>query len=251
MRLTREKLENNAELRRNIIDTPIEQHYLLNTSAMEFKKEYESPLQQKADNQATWENSSLRAVTDKQQEIIGHNVKLLNEYKAGEEGIDFIPGMKDARVANINKVKRDVKAEINQMKISDPLLAQQYEQILFKKDEFDEPPTIDPTTIVKYYPGSPKGPKPEDDPKHYSEWFMRNQPKEAIYGKGINPDFRDIGARWKYVFSKNEIDEDAMHVEYKDNVQNFMEQDQAYPMQGYKGQPEFDISDREKYDTTK
>jgi len=65
MRLTREKLENNAELRRNIIDTPIEQHYLLNTSAMEFKKEYESPLQQKADNQATWENSSLRAVTDK------------------------------------------------------------------------------------------------------------------------------------------------------------------------------------------
>jgi hypothetical protein len=42
-----------------------------------------------------------------------------------------------------------------------------------------------------------------------------------------------------------------MHVEYKDDVQNFMEKNQAFPMAGYKGQPEFDIADREKYDTSR
>jgi hypothetical protein len=27
---------------------------------------------------------------------------------------------------------------------------------------------------IKYYPGSAKGPHPEDDPEHYFKWFMNN-----------------------------------------------------------------------------
>ena len=27
---------------------------------------------------------------------------------------------------------------------------------------------------IKFYPGSPKGPLPEDDPDHYSRWFIEN-----------------------------------------------------------------------------
>jgi hypothetical protein len=33
---------------------------------------------------------------------------------------------------------------------------------------------VNPDEVVKFYPGSDKGPLPEDDPKAYSEWFMRN-----------------------------------------------------------------------------
>jgi hypothetical protein len=50
--------------------------------------------------------------------------------------------------------------------------------------------------VVKFYPGSSKGMEPEDDPEFYSEWFMRNQPNDLIYGKGVNPDYRDVGAKW-------------------------------------------------------
>jgi hypothetical protein len=27
---------------------------------------------------------------------------------------------------------------------------------------------------IKQYPGSEKGPLPEDDPEHYSRWFIEN-----------------------------------------------------------------------------
>jgi len=216
--VTRDQLTNSEALRKQIIETPLDQYYLFSNSAMEFHKRYDSPQQAKHDLEDSWNNSSLKALTQERTEIQKHNVQLLNEYKEGEEGIDSFPHMKDKRVADINKIKRDLRSHINSLKVNDPLLAKEYQRVLFEKDELDTPPEIDPLTIVKYYPGSPKGPKPEDDPKHYSEWFMRNQPIDALYGKNASPDFRDIGARWKYVFSKNEIEEDAMHVESKDDV---------------------------------
>jgi len=47
---------------------------------------------------------------------------------------------------------------------------------------------------------------------------MRNQPVDELYGKGANPDFRDIGVRWKYVWNKSTQDEEAMTVEPKDDA---------------------------------
>lgn len=31
-----------------------------------------------------------------------------------------------------------------------------------------------PMSEVRFYPGSLKGPKPEDDPENYSKWFYDN-----------------------------------------------------------------------------
>jgi hypothetical protein len=46
---------------------------------------------------------------------------------------------------------------------------------LYKKDELDEPINYgEIDKAVKEYPGSKKGPLPEDDIDHYSEWFVRN-----------------------------------------------------------------------------
>lgn len=33
---------------------------------------------------------------------------------------------------------------------------------------------IDDLSEVKYYPGTDKGPYPEDDPEGYSKWFVEN-----------------------------------------------------------------------------
>lgn len=66
-------------------------------------------------------------------------------------------------------------------------------------DEIMEEKIDDIDKIVKFYPGGPKGPRPEDDPEHYSAWFLRNHPDEYIYGKGNIPNYHDIGVRWKYL----------------------------------------------------
>ena len=34
--------------------------------------------------------------------------------------------------------------------------------------------TEDISKHIKFYPGSNKGPNPEDDPERYTEWFMNN-----------------------------------------------------------------------------
>jgi len=69
-------------------------------------------------------------------------------------------------------------------------------EFILKRNEFDEvyedKELID--RIVEIYPGSDKGPRPEDDPEFYTEWFLRNQPKE-IYKKTVNPHYRDIGVK--------------------------------------------------------
>jgi len=52
---------------------------------------------------------------------------------------------------------------------------------------------------IKIYPGSPKGPNPEDDPEFYSKWFVENQPKK-ILGKYIKQmNFRELGVKTKYI----------------------------------------------------
>ena len=90
---------------------------------------------------------------------------------------------------------------------------------------------------------------PEDDPDHYSQWFIKNQPVEEIYGKGADPDYRDIGVKYKYVYNKQKKDDEARVVEYHDNIEHQITRDELYNMQGYDGIPEFDIADRKNYDT--
>lgn len=51
------------------------------------------------------------------------------------------------------------------------------EQLIFEGDPNEVPwEDVEPVPIeeVKFYPGSPKGPLPEDDPKFYSKWWVDN-----------------------------------------------------------------------------
>ena len=117
------------------------------------------------------------------------------------------------------------------MKIRDPAVGKYYEDFLFKRNWIDESfdkkyDNID--EIVKFYPGGPNGPLPEDNPDHYSEWFFKNQPHDLIYGEGENGqpkivDYKDIGVKWKWVWQKKVIDDSAMSVEYQDQVSNMIE----------------------------
>lgn len=68
-----------------------------------------------------------------------------------------------------------MRREINRLKLTNPELAAQREKFLFERNEIDEILTDEPDmSEVKFYPGSDKGPNPEDNPEHYSEWFVSN-----------------------------------------------------------------------------
>lgn len=69
-----------------------------------------------------------------------------------------------------------------------------------KKNYMDEIMTKDfDMSEVKIYPGSAKGPLPEDDPKGYSKWFAENQPKKAFEGylEGGKHTFSEFGVKSK------------------------------------------------------
>ena len=50
------------------------------------------------------------------------------------------------------------------------------EKFIFEKNHADEVffDTSVKESELKEYPGSEKGPLPEDDPEHYSKWFAEN-----------------------------------------------------------------------------
>jgi hypothetical protein len=62
--------------------------------------------------------------------------------------------------------------------------------------------TEDISKHIKIYPGSVKGPNPEDDPERYTEWFVNNQPTEFLFEKGQEPDYSDIGIKYKAVYKE-------------------------------------------------
>lgn len=57
---------------------------------------------------------------------------------------------------------------------------------------------------MKPYPGSPKGPKPEDDPEFYNEWFAMNIPSQFVnYFKSFTE-------------TENDQDKDQLEIESDD-----------------------------------
>ena len=54
-----------------------------------------------------------------------------------------------------------------------------------------------PDDQIKFYPGSIKGPAPEDDPESYSRWFFEHQPKHLYHNGNVECD--DIGVKKKFV----------------------------------------------------
>lgn len=205
----------------------------------------------------SFSQSDQKKQVDKFMEASEHNKKMDDEYFKGEEGIDYIykrnPKM-DPRLVDVAKFKADARAHLNEMKVTDPDLAAYYEERLFKRSEVDDIleedwSHIDMDKIIKFYPGSKKGPLPEDDPEHYSEWFIRNQPNKLLYGEE-HPDYHDIGARFKWQTAEKYLDEGAMQVERKEYSASFVEEEELFPGQAYEGVAEFDIAERGLYTET-
>jgi hypothetical protein len=263
--ITLRDIEESTSLRRSLLDQHEGKHIMNNKSIMEIEKAYESSAADEAydyskrlDNIQSYAQSDTKKQYERLEEVRKHNLELVREYRRGEEGIDYIPGAwkDDPRVANVARMKADIRHRISQLRLENPAAAKEYADYFLKRTEVDDlvegklDHQYDVDKIVKAYPGSPKGPLPRDDPEFYSEWFMRNQPEDLIYEGEEGKHYHDIGVRYKYVWNKQALDENALAVEFKDDVANLLEQNEMFPMQHYEGIPEFDLLEREKYDAS-
>lgn len=146
----------------------------------------------------------------------------------------------DPRRADMARVRGDVKQSIKHVKATKPQVAKEMENFLLRRNELDDlvegkndNDFGDVEKLVKFYPGSSKGPDPAHDPEHYSEWFMRNQPTEYLYQGEDKKNFHDIGVRYKWIWAKQKLDEGALPVEDKDYAEAHVELPELYQMQSY------------------
>ena len=61
----------------------------------------------------------------------------------------------------------------------------------------------------KIYPGSLKGPDPEDDPEAYGKWYYENQP-ESLYPKG--PNASDLGVKFKFITRRDDDEKENQNM---------------------------------------
>jgi hypothetical protein len=160
--------------------------------------------------------------------------------------VDYVrlpPGKSDPTVFNEAKFLREIRNWINALKVEDPEKAKLYEDTIFKRNEIDEilAEKVD-LSEIKVYPGSDKGPLPEDDVDHYSKWFVENQPK-SLMTDGI-PDFDDLGVKRRFITITRDDSESNEHLH---PAEYWLENEDDYPNQGGKGLPEFALFNRSSY----
>ena len=168
---------------------------------------------------------------------------MIKEFKQGDEGIDYMH-LKDGQYGpgefNEDKLKREIKKELNELKLREPELAEHYEKYIFSKNtEVDKELAIDiPLDEIKFYPGSEKGPNPEDDPDTYGKWFIENQ-HEAFKGKhGEILDAEALGIKPKLLKTRDDsfrTEKAKQQLITRTATDYFFEQDELYPMQNYEG----------------
>jgi hypothetical protein len=82
-----------------------------------------------------------------------------------------------------------------------------------------------PIDEVKFYPGSDKGPAPEDDPETYSRWFVEHQAPSTLIDGQYN--CKDLGVKRKFI---RMVRDDASMNEIKQATGYFFDNDELYPM---------------------
>ena len=78
---------------------------------------------------------------DKFQEKLSKNKQIFGEALMGEEGIDYMNApakFEDPNMPSEKLLEKQLRVEINLLKMEDPEKAQEYEEFLFKRNEYDD-----------------------------------------------------------------------------------------------------------------
>ena len=170
-------------------------------------------------------------------------------------GVDYIykkEGQVGPDELNEAKLKREVNRELDRLRKKEPEIADHWRRIINSNDtEYDKEFALQiPPEQIKFYPGSPKGPEPEDDPETYARWFFENQPEALKDSKGNLVDAAGLGIKFKAIKGRTENSKtEKAKAQYvtRSEQDYFFEEDELYPMQNFDGKPEFELLNRENY----
>jgi len=121
------------------------------------------------------------------QDAQAQSAKAIEDYKKGEEGIDFIhPGDDSTKI--FDNMHSEIVSQVYGLRDTLP-------RGFVNKGKLDEwriraelqRHDLTSTEEVKVYPGSAKGPHPDDDPEYFADWLFRNMPEhhKELYNKKL------------------------------------------------------------------
>jgi len=156
---------------------------------------------------------------------------------------------------DVKAFKRQLEEEIELMAMSEPEKAKVWKSFLFSNDTFVDKAMsrVIPPEEIKYYPGSIKGPEPEDDPDSYAKWYVEHQPLSAFPDGKLNP--ADLGVKYKFLKQRDDAEEAASvltaqpanHI-FQRYEQYFLDVDELYPTKDrFDGNPEWAIFKKDNF----
>eukprot|EP00347_Sterkiella_histriomuscorum_P022338 403330831 len=255
--ITEDMLRKSEDLRKTVREYHGLYYYLYeNKSSFEKpQKEFHSRSlfqEQVTDQTEAWDNSLLKLEKLKYDDVLDHNQQAVKEYYKGEEGVDYVAQTKeekenDPTKPNEKMLLKQLKNQLKMLKSTDPEKAQQFQEEVIDRNDYDEIMSREfDFSEIKFYPGSEKGPKPEDDPRAYSRWFAENQPKKAFEGylEDGKHTFEEFGMKVK---NKNIIKEENNNVEILSKNKALISDDNDSPTHNFEGIVEWALLDQDTY----
>lgn len=213
-----------------------------------FERTYANKKEEEVANVQRVKQSQLAKDIANIKEIREHNQKAVAEFNQPEEGLAPPKEKFDMKL-----FKKQVKEEIDLIAEQDPEKAKNLQEFIFGNDpelSFYLDGLI-PEEEILSYPGSIKGPNPEDDPESWAKWYWEHQPKSAFYDG--NPNAADLGVRYKFMKPKGDmatVGYGANNHIYKNIVEHFFETDEFFPVAPQEEEdmrPEFVLLHKENF----
>ena len=172
---------------------------------------------------------------------------MLNEYRQEERGLEAEEEKFDTEAFN-----KQVKAQLALMAEKDPEKAEEARKFIFERNELDEAwDRVVPKEEIMYYPGSAKGPEPEDDPEFYAKWLVEHQPPSAFPDGVVN--LADLAVKQKFLKPKTDAITTGIGVGnsvYQRYTDYFFNTDELHPVKdNFDIRPEFALFKKSNFTT--
>ena len=204
-----------------------------------FKREYSNARDAEVALEQSNRQSSLHKIVSEREDISLHNQQMQQEYREEERGLE------DTNKIDKETLKLQIKDEIALLRQTQPEKASEMDKFIFgTKSDIDEAlAVVIPEEEIKYYPGSIKGPEPEDDPETWAQWYYEHQPPSAFKDGKINA--ADLGVRYKFLKPKEDqqtTGQSVQNIIYQRTTDAFFNTDELYPDEHkFDGRPEFTL----------
>lgn len=143
--ITDEELRQSATLRSKVTEYKELFFFLADNVKGSFQKPETSKKQRELDSYQSHQQSVLAERLRLNEEVHEKNAKLIDDLQMGQEGLDYIRGANpnqkgpiDPRLPNPKILEREIKAQINALKSSDPEKAKEFEDYFLKRNDVDE-----------------------------------------------------------------------------------------------------------------